>query len=64
VTAQGYIAKNIEEHSTGFNEKGFAAVAECLSWLGPILVSQMGDTIFPNIAEVVAMRESAQQAKA
>lgn len=58
------MAACLSDRRTDYEQAGFGAVANCLGWLGPVLVAQMGDAVFPDVSEVVAMRELAQQAEA
>lgn len=60
--AQDYLASMVDDsHAprTPYETKGFSAVSMCLGWLGPVLVAQMGDAIFPDVADVHAIRQNA-----
>lgn len=52
----------LDDQKTQWEKQGYSAVLSCLSWLGPHLVDKMGSAIFPDVAEVLAIREKAKQA--
>ena len=57
------MVSQLDDHRTDFEQKGYVAACECLSWLAPFLVGLLGDSIFPCMQEVEKIRAGATGAR-